>query len=123
VVGAFARQARAAKLGAERERREEIKRREEEIQHQKLAELIREEEKKVSNFDTWVTNWLRARHYREFIVALEQSWKEAGKNLSPEADHGKRLVWMRQQADRLDPLVESPGSILDRKSEISGHWY
>jgi superfamily II RNA helicase len=123
VVGAFVRQARAAKLGAERERQQEIQRREEEIQRQKLAELIREEEKKVSNLDTWVTNWLRARHYREFILALEQSWEVAEKNLSPEADHGKRLVWMRQQADRLDPLVESPGSILDRKSEISGHWY
>jgi hypothetical protein len=123
MVGAFVRQARAAKLGAERERREEIKRREDEIQHQKLAELIREEEKKVSNLDTWVTNWLRARHYREFIAALEQSWKEAGKNLSQEADHGKRLVWMLQQADRLDPLVESPSSILDRKSEIVGRWY
>jgi hypothetical protein len=123
IVGAFVRQARAAKLGAERERREEIQRREEEIKRQKLAELIREEEKKVSNLDTWITNWLRARHYREFIAALEQSWKEAGKNLSPEADHGKRLIWMRQQADRLDPLVESPGSILDRKSEISGYWY
>jgi hypothetical protein len=123
LVGAFVRQARAAKLGAERERREEIKRREEEIQRQKLAELIREEEKKVSNLDTWVTNWLRARRYREFISALEQSWEVAGKNLSPEADHGKRLIWMRQQADRLDPLVESPGSILDRKSEISGQWY
>jgi hypothetical protein len=123
VVGAFVRQARAAKLGAERERQQEIQRREEEIQRQKLAELIREEEKKVSSLDTWVTNWLRARHYREFILALEQSWEVAEKNLSPEADHGKRLVWMRQQADRLDPLVESPGSILDRKSEISGHWY
>jgi hypothetical protein len=91
--------------------------------HQKLAELIREEEKKVSNLDTRVTNWLCARHYREFIAALEQSWKEAGKNLSPETDHGKRLVWMRQQTDRLDPLVESPESIPDPKSEISGHWY
>lgn len=123
IVGAFVRQARAAKLGAERERQQEIERRQREIERQKLAELIHEEEKKVSNFDNWVTNWLRASQYREFISALEQVWKAAGKDLSPEADHGKRLVWMQQQADRLDPFVESPASILDRKNEISEHWY
>ncbi len=123
IVGAFIRQARAAKLVAERERQREIERRQKEIERQKLAELIHKEEKKVSSLDTWVTNWLRARQYREFISALEQVWKATGKNLSPEADHSKRLVWMQQQADRLDPLVKSPASILDRKSEISGHWY
>jgi hypothetical protein len=44
-----------------------------EIERQKLAELIREEEKKVSNLDTSVAKWMRARQYREFISALEES--------------------------------------------------
>ena len=30
----------------------------------------------------------------------------------------QRLIWMRQQADRLDPLVESPPSVLDHRHEI-----
>jgi hypothetical protein len=44
------------------------------------------------------------------------------KDLSPETDCGKLLTWMRQHADRLDPHIESPKSILDRKSEILRRW-
>jgi hypothetical protein len=31
----------------------------------------------------------------------------AGENISESSPRGQRLKWMRQQADRLDPLVES----------------
>jgi hypothetical protein len=47
---------------------------------------------------------------RKFIVALE-------KDLSPDAPKGQRIIWMKQQADRLDPMLRSPLSILDRKRE------
>ena len=69
-----------------------------------------------------MTNWVRAQQYREFIAVLEQSWKDAGIDTSAESEKGKRLVWMRQQADRLDPLVDSPPSILDRKRELNRYW-
>jgi hypothetical protein len=122
ILGAFLRQARAAKLGAERERQQQIAQRQREIERQKLSDLIREEEKKVSTLDSWVSNWVHARQYREFISALAEAWKADGKDLSPETDQGKKLIWMRQQADRLDPLAESPTSILDRKDELRGSW-
>lgn len=122
ILGAFLRKARAAKLGAEREREQQIAKQRREIERQKLAELIREEEKKVSTLDSWVTNWVQARKYREFISALAEVWKADGKDLSSETDQGKKLIWMRQQADRLDPLVESPASILDRKNELRSSW-
>jgi alkanesulfonate monooxygenase SsuD/methylene tetrahydromethanopterin reductase-like flavin-dependent oxidoreductase (luciferase family) len=84
-----------------------------------LSNQIQEEEKKVANFDSWVKSWVLANRYREFIVALEKVWAEAGHDLTTEGEKGKRLLWMKPQADRLDPLVASPPSILDRKSEVN----
>jgi hypothetical protein len=52
----------------------------------------------------------------------EELWKHYGfpgvKTFSSSSSHGQRLSWMRQQADRLDPLAESPPSVLDRKHEL-----
>ena len=121
IVATFVRQARSAKLAAERKHQQEIERRERQSERFKLSEQIREEEKKLENLDTWVTNWSRARLYREFILALDESWKARGEDLSDGGERAARLLWMRQQADRLDPLVLSPSSILDRKGEL--HWY
>jgi hypothetical protein len=121
ILGAFLRRARSAKLRKERERQEAIERREREIERFKLSEQIRDEEKKLANLDAWVTNWSRARLYREFISTLEECWKAKGEDLSDGSERANRLVWMRQQADRLDPLAENPASILDRKRELN--WY
>jgi hypothetical protein len=44
-------------------------------------------------------------------------WSSKGEDLSESSPRGLRLNWMRQQADRMDPLVESP-SVLDRRHEI-----
>jgi hypothetical protein len=115
IVAGFFRQARASKLAAEEDRREEIERRKRQAERFKLSEQIQEEEKKVETLDTWVTNWSRANLYRQFIAALEESWT-ASEALSEERI--SRLQWMRQQADRLDPFVESPASILDRNREL-----
>ena len=112
-------EARSAKINEERARQREIEQREREIERFKLSEQIREEEKKLATFDSWVTNWSRANLYRDFISALESSWRATGEDLSEGSERADRLNWMRQQADRLDPLVKSPSSILDRKGELS----
>jgi hypothetical protein len=72
-------------------------------------------------FEGWVDNWARARQMRDFIAALEKVWTDQNVDLSPEAPKGKRINWMKQQADRKDPMVPSPPSILDRKGELS-YW-
>jgi hypothetical protein len=67
-----------------------------------------------------ISNALKiAQQTREFIVALEKLWKEKGHDLSDNSTKGERISWMKRQADRLDPLVESPPSILDRKNEFN----
>jgi hypothetical protein len=55
---------------------------------------------------------------REFIAELEKVWNKENHDLSPDAPKGKRIAWMKEQADRMDPIVESPPSILDRKREL-----
>jgi hypothetical protein len=103
-------------------RLQEIARRQREIERQELAQKIQEEEQKLANLDAWVTIWACAKLYGEFIAALEQFWKDAGIDTSAESEKGKRLAWMKLQADRLDPLVDSPSSILDRKRELNRYW-
>jgi hypothetical protein len=122
ILTSFIREGRETKLRAEQWAREKIEHQKREVERQKLAEQIHEEEQKLEGLDSWVVNWVRAGQYREFIAALEHSWSVTGMDLSPKADFGKKLAWMRQQADRLDPLVKSPKSILDRKNEISRRW-
>jgi hypothetical protein len=69
-----------------------------------------------------VNSWTRAQEMRDFIAALEKTWQKEGQDLSPESPKGQRIFWMKQQADRVDPLIESPKSILDRRPELN-HWY
>lgn len=122
ILGALVREGRAAKIHAEEMRLQEIARRQREIERQELAQKIQEEEQRLANLDAWVTNWVRARQFREFIAALEQSRKDAGIDTSAESEKGKRLAWMKLQAERLDPLVDRPPSILDRKRDLNRYW-
>jgi hypothetical protein len=114
-VGGLLREARAcvirAKEGAAKER-----------ERAELARQIGEEEKKLKDLETWVTNWTKAQQTREFVAALESLWIKEGHDLSPEASQGQRILWMKQQADRLDPMIPSPPSILDRKAELEPYW-
>jgi hypothetical protein len=118
-IGALMRDARAQIHHAEQARLREIERQKEERERAVLAEQIAAEEKKVKEFEGWVDCWARARQMRDFIADLERVWTEKKHDLSPEAEKGKRLVWMKQQADRMDPMIQSPPSVLDRKREIS----
>ncbi len=120
-LGALIREARDQVHEAEREKQREIERREEQRKRIELSELVREEEKRVQELAGWVDGWTRAKQMREFIAELEGVWQAENADLSPDAPKGKRIAWMKQQADRMDPTVASPPSILDRKRELS-YW-
>src|SRR5256885_1303829 len=109
-------------IDAELAKQQEIERQKHESEMAELAKQIGEEERRVKDLDTWVTNWVRAEQIRTFISTLEKVWAKEGHDLSPDAPKGKRIVWMRDQADRLDPMIPSPPSILDRKVELP-RWY
>lgn len=118
LVGAVLREGRARLIRAEQRRLDEIEQRKKEQERAELAKQIEEEEKKVKDFEGWIDSWSRARQMREFIAALQRLWTEAKIDLSPESPKGQRIIWMKQQADRMDPMIESPPSILDRKREL-----
>jgi hypothetical protein len=120
-VGALLREGRSLRIAAEAAKQREIENQKRREELSKLRTLVDEEEKSVRDLDGWVTKWARAEQIRAFVAALEKVWAEQGHDLSPVAQKGQRILWMKQQADRLDPLVHpSPPSILDRKGELSG---
>jgi hypothetical protein len=119
-VGALMREGRARKIQAEDARIREIERQKKQAELWELSRQIDEEEKKVKDLNTWVDDWARARQVREFVAELQKVWAQEGNDLSAEAPKGQRIAWMKQQADRLDPMIPSPPSILDRNGELRG---
>ena len=112
---------RQRKIQEELAKQQEIETERRQKELEMLAQQMRKEEEKIKALDGWVANWIRAGQTRSFIDALERVWAEQGHDLSPEAAKGQRLAWMKRQADRLDPMIPSPPSIIDRKSELP-HW-
>lgn len=117
-VAALLWKGRARVLSAQLEAQREIERAAKEREMQELAKQIAEEEKKVKELETWVKNWKLSQEMREFISTLEKVWEQVGHDLSPDTQKGHRIAWMKQQADRLDPMLLSPPSILDRQYEL-----
>lgn len=86
----------------------------------RLKGEIEAEEARVARLENGAANWQRARRVREYVLEVAERRKEQGKELGPDTALGKWVVWALQQADRIDPLVESPVSILDREGELEG---
>ena len=120
-IGALMREARDQIHWEEQARLREIEDRKRERERAELSRQIAEEEKRVKEFESWVDNWTRARQMRDFIAELEKVWAETNLDLSPDAPKGKRIIWIKQQADRIDPMLPGPPSILDRKREVN-YW-
>lgn len=118
-VGALLREGRASLISANLAVQRNLERQAKEREKAELARQIAEEEKKVQDLESWVSDWARARQMRDFIAALEKVWTQQGHDLSPEAQKGQRIIWMKQQADRLDPMLPNPASILDRRGELN----
>ncbi len=63
-------------------------------------------------------NWKRANTLREFLVIYRNQLTNELQPIEAGSELEKWLDWAEQQADRVDPLVQSPPSILDRASEL-----
>jgi hypothetical protein len=95
----------------EREREEHARRREE------RAKRIREEKSKIQSLIRESENWKLSQHIREYIEAMRSNAIKVKGAIEPGGDMEQRLTWAAKQADRLDPLVQSPPSILDEEDE------
>ena len=109
----------ARELREERER--EAREREERRQRaQELVRLKQEETARLDQLDKEVTGWHKAELIREYVEAV----KRVRQSQTPEQDErlAKWVEWALQQADRVDPLRESPPSVLDQPDAKEYNW-
>lgn len=107
--------ARTVRIHREQIRARQLEWERQERVREELAREIQKEEKRLHELETWMTNWQKAKLIREFVATFEKASAATGVLTSPDSPKGKWAAWALQQADRFDPLVESPPSVLDRK--------
>src|SRR6185437_3794817 len=78
-----------------------------------LEELIKAEKSKVRALGQAAARWSRAEQIRAFVSAARDSAVENGQTVEPGSPFGDWAIWAGQQADRMDPLKDSPSSIID----------
>jgi len=107
----------AVTIKKQREEREEAARRRrawEEERAEKLR-LIHEEEERVKDLHAEVDAWHRSERVRRFIDTVRAAAIAKHGAIGVGSELERWLTWAAAQADRIDPLVESPHSILDER--------
>jgi len=105
---------RAWKIKREIEKREQ---QEQERRREKIARLRREEEERVQALMQNAANWQKSKQVREYIEAVKKEAICENGEIVPGGEIARWLRWANDQVDRLDPLTESPPSILDDDEE------
>ena len=93
----------------EAERRREKKEREREAKRK----LIAEEQERLNKLLSAVDSWHRSRRVREYVSDVVERVEAAHGPLPQDHPFFEWVAWAEVQADRLDPLIEGPPSILD----------
>lgn len=116
IRGAGRQRQRAEKRQAEQEKqRQEAQAREEESRRRAALRRQYEEEKaRVESLFDAARKWVQAEQLRQYVAAAAARRTATDGDIDPCSDFGQWLKWAREQADRLDPLVTSPPSILDQ---------
>jgi hypothetical protein len=117
IVASFIRLALADRAGMERIAAEERKRQRVAEERGRLEAAIKAEQSKVNALRNAAARWSRAEQIRLFICAAREAAIQNGEVVEQGSAFGEWMTWAEQQADRLDPLKESPPSIIDRKPE------
>lgn len=77
--------------------------------------LRREEEARLQNLINNASNWQKCKQIREYIQAVKEDAIRKNGGIEPGSELDRWLSWANQQADRFDPLVESPSSISNKE--------
>ena len=118
IVAGFIRIALAERAKDERRFAEEEEERRRAADRSRLEQQIKAEMARVRALRKAAANWAHAGELRSFILASRDSAKQNGQPIEVGTPFGDWLGWAEKQADRLDPLKESPRSIADRKNEV-----
>jgi len=103
---------RAEEERLRQERDAELKRRRDDLQRQQKAEQA-----KIDHLLAESENWRKSQLVRSYLAEIEQVLSKRTQPVESDSDLAKWIHWAYQQADRLDPLIKSPPSILDVKLE------
>ncbi|NOZ11735.1 MAG: hypothetical protein GXP09_11935 [Gammaproteobacteria bacterium] len=96
-------------------RADRMEREAEQRRREEKARLIREEKERLKKLETNAKNWHKSQTIRAYIEAVRGD--TIGKHGKVDGEFERWLTWASQQADRLDPLTESPASILDEEDD------
>jgi hypothetical protein len=107
----FALTDRAKERERAAEERERKRRTEEWAQ---LEATVKAEKSKVRALEEAAANWIRAEKVRSFVSAARTAAVQNDQRTEPGSPFADWITWAERQADRLDPLKESPPSIIDR---------
>jgi hypothetical protein len=118
IVAGFIRIALLRRAEEEENARKELEKQRRAEERARLAEAIKVEKSKVRALRRASVNWCRAEQIRSFVSAARDSAVQNGKGVEPGTPFGDWLTWAEEQADRLDPLKESPASVVDRAGEV-----
>lgn len=97
--------------------REEMERQEKERQRLEKIERIKAEKERVLALEKKASDWHKSKQIREYIEAVKQDALLRDGEIIPGSELDEWINWARRQADRLDPITESPPSILDYEEE------
>ena len=113
----FAARKKSREMEEEREvqaRREEERRRQEEAARRaEIRRQFKAERARVASLMHEARDWQRSKTLREYIEARKNKCIAERGSIEPGGESAQWLDWATQQADRLDPLMPSPPSILD----------
>ena len=107
-----------------RRKAEEAARRREAFERERAAKLslIHEEEERVKQLEAEVGAWHRSERIRRYVEVVNKAALRAHGTIEEGSDLHNWMLWAIEQADRFDPLVKSPPSILDEKDKWNT-WY
>jgi hypothetical protein len=121
IIGLIKAAARSKERILEREKREQERRaREEQIRLK--AEQIQREKEKIQGLMRNAEAWYKSQQIRSYIDAVRQTVTQKHGSIVAGSEIDEWLSWATQQADRLDPLVKSPPSILNEEKKFGSEY-
>lgn len=115
---AAAKNAEQERLRVEEERqRAELRRQEEARQRAARRATFQEEKRRFDELMETSVRWRKSQVLREYIAAAKLAYLDRHGEIRPDSDMARWFEWAIRQADWLDPLIDSPPSLLDEKWE------
>lgn len=97
------------------EREQEARRREDQQRLQEaIARRKREEEERLQDLLDKTSNWQKGKQVRKYLQAVKEDALRKTGRIESGSELDEWLTWAHQQADRLDPLIESPPPTPDK---------